>query len=146
MPVSLLNKLQQFLALSRDEQQAVQFLPSRIRMMDRHEDIVSEGDWHEHVSLISEGFACRYKLLKSGQRQIIAFLIPGDLCDLRSLLVHRMDHRVAALSRCRIAVIPHHRLLEAVEKHPRLALALWCDTMFDAAIYREWLTNIGGRM
>src|SRR5262245_18324401 len=144
MPGSLLTKLQQFLALSRDEQQAVQFLASRIRMVDRHEDIVPEGDWHDHVSLISEGFSCCYKLLKSRRRQIIAFLIPGDCCDLRALLVHRMGHRVASLTRCRIGVIPHHRLLQAIEKHPRLALALWCDTMFDAVIYREWLTNIGG--
>src|SRR5262249_10813129 len=72
-------------------------------------------------------------------------LIPGDICDLRSLLLRRMDHSVVALSRCRVAVIPHHKLFKILEIHPRLAFAFWCDTLLDAAIYRQWLTNIGRR-
>jgi CRP-like cAMP-binding protein len=84
-------------------------------------------------------------LLEDGRRQIFAFLIPGDMYDLRARLVHRMDYRVAALNHCRIAEIPHRRLFDVIEKYPRVALALWNDTIFDAAIYREWMTNIGRR-
>ena len=75
--------------------------------MGARQDIVSDGSQPTDISLISEGFACRYKLLWDGRRQITAFLIPGDICDLRSLLLRRMDHGIAALtSSCQIAVIP----------------------------------------
>jgi hypothetical protein len=35
-----------------------------------------------------------------GRRQITALLIPGDICDLRALLLRKMDHGVAALTSC----------------------------------------------
>jgi CRP-like cAMP-binding protein len=107
------------------------------------QDIVSDGSQPTDISLISEGFACRYKLLWDGRRQITAFLIPGDICDLRGLLLRKMDHGVAALTSCQIAIIPHQKLIEIVEKHPRIGFALWADTMIDGAIYRQWLTNVG---
>jgi CRP-like cAMP-binding protein len=82
--------------------------------------------------------------LNDGRRQITGILIPGDICDLRALLLRKMDHGVAALtSSCQIAVIPHQKLLDIIERHPRIGWALWADTMLDAAIYRQWLTNVG---
>jgi len=42
---------------------------------------VADGEWPDELSLITEGFACRYKLLVGGGRQILAFLIPGDICE-----------------------------------------------------------------
>jgi hypothetical protein len=56
-----------------------------------------------------------------------------------------MDHSVAALGPCEVAVVPHQRLFAAIEKHPRLALALWSDTLVGAAIHREWVANVGRR-
>ena len=32
-----------------------------------------------------------------------------------------------------------------MEKYPRIELALWRDTMLDAALYRQWLINLGRR-
>src|SRR5262249_33912982 len=56
-----------------------------------------------------------------------------------------MDHAVTALTACDVALIPHQHLLAAIEKHPRLALALWSDTLLTAAIHREWVANVGRR-
>jgi CRP-like cAMP-binding protein len=95
--------------------------------------------------LIVDGFACRSMLLPDGRRQITAFLIPGDFCNLRTLHTNRMDFGVAALDRCHVAHIARQKLSEIIEKYPRIGLALWRDTIIDAAIYRQWLTNIGRR-
>jgi CRP-like cAMP-binding protein len=56
-----------------------------------------------------------------------------------------MDHSVAAFGPCEVAVVPHQRLFAAIEKHPRLARALWSDTLVGAAIHREWVANVGRR-
>jgi CRP-like cAMP-binding protein len=143
MPGSLVRKLEQFVSLSETEKQVLNAAPARVRQIGAHQDIVSDGDRPRDVSLITEGFACRYKLLGNGRRQILSFLIPGDICDLRAFLLRRMDHGIAALNQCEIAVIPHQRLFDIIEKHPRLALALLANTMVDAAIYRRWLTDVG---
>jgi CRP-like cAMP-binding protein len=143
MPRSLVRKLEQVISLSDVEKQIAIRAPLRMRHVGARQDIVSDGSRPADISLISEGFACRYRLLGDGRRQITAFLIPGDICDLRALLLRQMDHGVAALTSCQIAVIPHQKLFEIVEKHPRIGSALWADTMIEAAIYRQWLTNVG---
>jgi len=145
MPISLVRKLEQFTSLSDPERRALQTAPMRVRDVPARSDLIAEGDCPGDVSLLSEGFACRYKLLGDGRRQIMAFLIPGDICDLRAFLLGRMDHAVAALSRCQVLHIPHQTLFEIIEKHPRIGFALWRDTMLDGAIYRQWLTNVGRR-
>src|SRR5215469_16572952 len=143
MPISLVRKLEQFTPLSESEKRVLQTAPTSVRAVASHSDLIAEGDCPTDISLLSEGFACRYKLLGDGRRQITALLIPGDICDLRALLLGRMDHAVAALTSCQIAVIPHQKLREMIETHPWLGFALWADTMLDGAIYRQWLTNIG---
>src|SRR5262245_62153887 len=118
MPVSLVRKLEQFTPLSDTVQQIVQGAPTHVRRVEPRHDIVSERELPTEVSLISDGYACRYKLLDDGRRQILSFLIPGDICDLRPLLFRRMDHSVAALNRCTISVISHQTLFDLIEKHP----------------------------
>jgi CRP-like cAMP-binding protein len=145
MPISLVRKFENFTPLSDAEKRVLQTAPMHFRQIGARSDIVSEGDSPTELSLISKGLACRYKLFGDGRRQITAFLIPGDICDLRALLLDRMDHSVAALRSCEIAHIPHRSLFDMIEKHPRIGLALWRDTMLEAAIYSQWLTNVGRR-
>jgi CRP-like cAMP-binding protein len=56
-----------------------------------------------------------------------------------------MDHNVGTLTPCRLAVIPHQTLQQITEHHPRIARAIWKDTLVDAAIFREWMASIGRR-
>jgi CRP-like cAMP-binding protein len=145
MPVSFARKLAHFIQLSKQEVDVLRSIPTEVRDVRAHTDIVADGEWPAELSLITEGFACRYKLLSGGQRQIMAFLIPGDICDLRALLTGKMDHAVAALNPCRIATISRQKIFDAMEKYRRIELALWRDTMLDAALYRQWLINLGRR-
>jgi len=141
----LIRKLERFSPLSEAEKQAVQSAPLRLWQVASHQDIISDRARLAEVHLIVNGFACRYKLLGDGRRQITALLIAGDFCDLSGLLMP-MDFGVAALGHsATLAVISHERLMGIFEKHPRLAFGLWRDTMIDAAIYRQWLINIGRR-
>jgi CRP-like cAMP-binding protein len=145
MPVSFARKLAHFIELSEPEIHVLQAMPARLRDVRARTDIVADGHWPSELSLLIDGFACRYKLTSDGRLQIMALLIPGDICDLRALLTGRMDHAVAALNNCRVATIPRQTIFDAMEKYPRIELALWRDTMLDAALYRQWLINLGRR-
>lgn len=107
-------------------------------------DIIRDGDRPEHVHLILEGWAFRYKLLEDGKRQITAFLIPGDFCDLHVAILGEMDHNIGTLTKTRVAYIPH-QAISALLNRPQVARAFWWATLVDEAVLRAWLVNIGQR-
>jgi CRP-like cAMP-binding protein len=114
------------------------------REVGPRDDLIKEGDDPDDVLLILEGFACRYKLTRDGKRQIAAYLVPGDFCNLHVFILKAMDHNIGTLSACRIVAIPRARILELTER-PAIARALWWATLVDEAILREWLVSLGRR-
>jgi CRP-like cAMP-binding protein len=89
---SLVRKLEGYHALNAAERQAVERLPITIKNVRRGQDIVREGDKCDFVCMIMEGFAFRYSIVESGKRQIMAFCVPGDIPDLQSMALDKMDH------------------------------------------------------
>ena len=80
-----------------------------------------------------------------GGRQILAYLVPGDLCDIHNFVLKTMDHAIGLLSPAKVAFIAPDAMLEIMERHPRVARALWWATLVDEAVLREWLVNLGQR-
>ena len=145
MPHSLIRHLEQFGPLSEAEKQALAGAATRVRVFGPDEDLVSDGDHPTDCKLILSGFACTYKLLPDGRRQILSFQIPGDICDLHGFFLGAMDHAVGTLTQGSVAIIPHEVLLDLTDTYPRIARALSQSTLVDAAIFREWMVGMGRR-
>jgi CRP-like cAMP-binding protein len=141
----LIRKLENFTVLSDEDRHALEHAAHQVRCYGFREDIIREGDRPEAVKLLIEGWACRYKHLKDGRRQIMAYLMPGDLCDVRAFLLCEMDHSIMTLSPATVATLPRETLLGLMERHPRIAQALWWSTLVDEATLREWIVNVGQR-
>ena len=141
----LIRKLEQLYPLTPDEELLLHMSCSRIVEFGADQDIVIEGERPTDCNLLLEGMVCRYKILEDGKRQIFSFHIPGDIFDAQSFLLERMDHNVGTLIPCKVALIPHAAMHQITEKHPRIARAIWKDTLVDAAIFREWIANVGRR-
>jgi CRP-like cAMP-binding protein len=141
----LIRKLESIATLSGEERQAVQSLPVRVRTLDARQDIVRDGDKPSHCCLILDGWACRYKLLSQGRRQILSLHVAGDIPDLQSLHLHTMDHSLATMKAATVAFIPHENLRELAADFPHIGALLWRSTLIDAATSREWETNLGRR-
>ncbi|MER2263608.1 Crp/Fnr family transcriptional regulator [Methylobacterium oxalidis] len=141
----LIRKLQSIAILSDKERQALLSLPAKTRVLKAGHDIVREGDKPSQCCLILNGWACRYKLIGGGRRQILSFHVPGDIPDLQSLHIHTMDHSLAALSESTVAFIPHESMRDLTTRFPNLAAILWRDTLIDAAVFREWMVGMGRR-
>jgi CRP-like cAMP-binding protein len=140
----LTRKLEAFAPLSEADRHLLDAVIREARDVGSREDLIREGDAPGDVRLILAGFACRYKRLADGRRQIMAYLVPGDFCDLHVFILKAMDHTIATLSPCRVVDIPRERILEMTER-PALARALWWAALVDEATLREWLVNIGAR-
>lgn len=107
--------------------------------------LIEEGDRPENVFLLLEGWACRYKILPDGNRQIMAFLIPGDVCDIQIFLLKSMDHGIALLTDSVVAEISKTKMNAVMKDHSRVTRALLWATLVDEATLREWLVNMGQR-
>lgn len=142
---AFLRKLGVFADLSDAEIALLDELTGDVRMTGAKRDIIREGDRPEQLHLIVSGWAARYKSLPGGARQITAFLIPGDFCDLHGKILGRMDHSIVALTPCKIAWIPSDRFDQLTSGHPELTRALWWGTLLDESILRSWVVNIGRR-
>jgi len=141
----LIRKLETFTKLSGDDKLALQGLMSDVRQVQARAAILEEAATPTHAHLIVEGFACRCKILSSGERQITSFLIPGDLCDGHLLVLEAMDHTIETITPCRIAYIPHRMLHHLTEHHPAITRALWWTSLVEEGVAREWITNVGRR-
>lgn len=115
-----------------------------VREYRSRRDIIREGDKPTHVLVIIEGFACRYKVLPAGSRQITAFLIPGDFCDTHITMFGAMDHSIATMSDSKVAMLSREAM-EDIAIRPRIARALWWATLVDEAVLRSWIVNLGRR-
>ena len=140
----LTRKLEAFAPLSEADRHLLDAVIREARDVGSREDLIREGDAPGDVRLILAGFACRSKRLADGRRQIMAYLVPGDFCDLLVFILREMDHSIATLSPCRVVDIPRPRILEMTER-PALGRALWWAALVDEATLREWLVNIGAR-
>ena len=145
MPSCLIRKLENFTRLSGEDKRALERLAAIVHTVDADRDIIHEGDSPGHVNLILEGWACRYKQLEDGRRQIIAYFVPGDLCDTHVFILREMDHSIGTLTPVRLVQIHRDALLDLTDRHPRITRALWWETLVTAAIQREWTVNLGQR-
>lgn len=142
----LIRKLEHFTSLSSEDKQLLdQASRQRTRRIRSRDDIVHEGDLPQGVNLILEGWACRYKTLEDGRRQIIAYLLPGDLCDHNVSVLREMDHSIGTVTAVTLAEIPTETMRQLNAGHPRLSQALAWEFLVAAAIQREWTVNIGQR-
>ncbi len=139
-----LRRLEAFGFLSDDDKRLIQSLTSYAEPIRADVDIVREGDKPGDVNLVASGFACRYKLLSNGSRQIVGFLMPGDICDLHVFILDAIDHSIATLTQVQLIKLPRRDVLTLLER-PAISRALLMVTLVNEATGRDWLTNIGQR-
>jgi CRP-like cAMP-binding protein len=124
---------------------AVLSLPMHIKEVAAGSAVALEGDRPNHCCLVINGFTVRSKNTDGGRRQILSVHISGDIPDLQSLHLHVMDHDLRTLSHCTLGFIAHDSLRALTRSRPIVAEALWRETLVDAAIFREWIVNVGRR-
>lgn len=142
---AVINKLGRFVPLNELEREALCHLSLKARQFRRGTDLITEGDKPVSVFMLVAGWAYRYKNLVDGGRQIMAYLIPGDLCDVQIFLFEEMDHSIGLLSDALVVQIPAIEMLDLMDRFPRIERALLWATLVDEATLREWLLNVGQR-
>ncbi len=146
MPNPLTLKLEQFTTFDAAEKRRLDELASYpTRTFAARHDILNEGEKVDHIHLVITGLAARSKSLQNGSRQIMAFLIPGDLCDVEVFILEAMDHDIVAMSETTCVLVPADVMEELLTQSSNITRAMWWSTMTDSAILREWIVDHGSR-
>jgi CRP-like cAMP-binding protein len=145
-PIEVLTrKLKEHSRLNSEDIAEFKKLTFQRRSLGADEDFIRQGDGPDVSALVLRGMVARYHLLKNGRRQYLSFHIRGDMPDSQSLFLERMDHAVCAVGEAELALVPHKQLFRLFENRPSAGFAIWRETLIDASIFRETITNNSGR-
>ncbi len=139
------TKLNSFVLLSPAEMSCLSDLQSAPVRVKRGQELVYEGQTGHKVYILQAGWACSFKLLPDGGRQIIGFPIPGDCIGLRSVLLRTSDHSFSALTDAAVSSVDAAQVMKLFNDLPRLAAAILWAASRDEAMIVEHLVSIGRR-
>ncbi len=145
MIAPLIRKLAQLGPLSEQERELLGAVSLEVRHVEAQQVLIQDGIAGSHCHLLLDGIAYRYRMTDGCRRHILSFHVAGDILDLASLLLGKLDYDIGLLTQGSVALIPHAVILSWMERLPRLGQLLWRDTLLDAAILGEWVVNVTQR-
>ena len=143
MANAFIRKLSGLGGLSGDDVALLEGVCSKPRTIGARRDLIREGDKPGPIFVILEGWACRYKILPEGTRQITAFLMPGDCCDMHASVLETMEHSIATLTAARVATIDRSRMEILITTRPAVTRAFWWTQLVDEDTLRAWIVSMG---
>lgn len=143
MPPPLVLKLARIVELSAADVAALTALGDSPRHCAAGHSLVDAGKRMSAAVLVHEGWAFRHRTLSDGRRQVMDFVLPGDICDPSVFVTPRADFSMQALTDLSYSLLGAEDVLDLVTRSPRLGAALWWAEAHEEAITRAHLVAIG---
>jgi CRP/FNR family transcriptional regulator len=105
--------------------------------------VVNQGEVGVGLFLITGGWAYRYRRAADGSRQILDFLLPGELVGLQAALLGMIDHSVSSLTMLHLRVMDARLVGEVFRHHPGFAVRLARHMLAEARRVDQLMTVIG---
>ncbi len=137
-----ITKFSSHVALSAAEMQTLEALTRDCMTFDENEDVIHEAEKNSSAYLLQSGWAIRYKIVPNGGRQIISFLLPGDIFGFQESLFDLSDDSVQALTPIRVHRTPADRIAEICEQSSNLSHALTWSRASEQAILTEQIVRL----
>src|SRR4029079_13683511 len=131
--------------VSPEEESAIRALVSEVREYRPDKVVIRRGQELNESILLLDGWMARTKDLSDGGRQISELQFSGDFTDIHAFTLKKLDHNIATITPCRVAIVPHERVRATIDRFPHLGRLYWLMTNIDAAIHREWTVSLGRR-
>lgn len=113
--------------------------------VDRGATVLAEGTRNPHLYTVLIGWGFRYKLLPDGRRQIVNYVMPGDLIGLQGSLMGEMQHSIETLSPMILCVFEREELMTLYREHPELAYDVTWLASREECMLDENLLSVGRR-
>ena len=134
-----------FRSLPGPEQALIERFSSRTVALVPNRDLISEGEVGVGLFQIVDGWAYRFRREAKGCRQILDFVLPGEIVGLQATLLGVIEHSVRSLTALGATALDARLVGEAFRAEPGLALRLAQHVAAEASRVDELLTVIGCR-
>jgi CRP-like cAMP-binding protein len=108
-------------------------------------EIVRAGEDSPELYTLYSGWAFRFKTLSDGRRQILNFLLPGDLIGLQAAMFDAARHGIEALTDVQLCLLPRRKVWALFEQMPDLAFDVAWLGAREESFVDENLTSVGRR-
>lgn len=144
-PSALAETFTRLFALTPDERDHLRSLAAKTEEVEPRRKLITEGRPSQKIFILTAGWLLESKLLRSGNRQILNFRLPGEIVGIECLAFPAALHTTTTLTPCTVAPMMVESFENTQRDFPRLASALFLMTLRDGAIRHEWEVNIGRR-
>ena len=140
--VTRLSRLMEF---SEADLESLERIVEHERLVKRRQDLVVIGAEYRSLCFVKDGYAIRYKLLRSGKRQILNVILPGDVIGFPVSFFDRSMYAIVAVSDLTYNSCPLDSYVALCRAQPQFGLALSWLAAHEAAIYAEHIVDLGRR-
>src|ERR1051326_6131004 len=138
-------RLSRLIKLGAGDLRALELIIEGEQLVKKRKDLVVAGDAYRNLCFVKDGYAIRYKLLRSGKRQILNVILPGDVIGLLVSFFDRAMYSIVAVTDLTYNLCPLDSYARLCCEHPQFGLALSWLSAQEAAIYAEHIVDIGRR-
>jgi CRP-like cAMP-binding protein len=116
-----------------------------VRQIHKNKDVVVAGRHCKVFYLNHDGWLFRYKILHNGNRQIVDFILPGQIFGLQACFFKASLYSIAAVTAASVSALPLEVIDDVFDKNPQFAKALFWSAVSEAAIVGEHLIDTARR-
>jgi len=141
----LIYRLEQLEILNKEDFRIIDTLLVTQRDIPEHSFIINEKHAQQYIHFVLKGWAIKYKTLENGDRQIVNFVLPGDIISIYSPIFLNAEHTVESITDMRLGYFSSSLFLETMRNAPRLAVALMWMAGQDERVLEEQIVRVGRR-
>ena len=141
----LVRRLSASVPLEEEDVRALGTLTVSPRDYPKGVELIEVGDEQTMPFVLLDGFVIVSRSGNDGDRMIIDLLIPGDLANVRSIVLERTDMFYAAASGVTLSRFGPKAYFDLLTTRPRLGTALVFNGAVDRSLLAERLYSIGRR-
>ena len=107
--------------------------------------IIRAEEESSEIYTLYAGWAFRFRVLPDGRRQILTFLLPGDLLGLQAAMFDAARHGIEALTDVELCLLPRRDIWALFGQMPELAFDVTWLGSHEESYVDENLTSVGRR-
>lgn len=107
--------------------------------------VIAEGESADRIYTVLSGWAFRFKTLPDGRRQILNFLLPGDIVGIQAELPGPSSHGVDALTTLSLCAFARDTVWQVFQTYPALALDLTWLAAHEERLVDDVTLSVGRR-
>ncbi|TCU51854.1 CRP-like cAMP-binding protein [Novosphingobium sp. PhB57] len=129
--------------LTADDRKTLGEVSAHRRAVSAGAEWMRQDERADHIYFMEEGWACQFRTLRDGRRQILRVLPPGDVCNLDSLQTKNAPFGIKALTPVSTLSVARQHLSALCHGSPGIAYSVIELALCENAMLNQWATCLG---